>query len=458
MSKQNKLKEYLKHINEVSHLTLDPKGPGVVRIHLVPPKKPKLGVSWVVIINGYAILPLTCGWAILLREFIKEATNYSGCALSDEDISDIIKKTVKNLKILFPKTPSDILKKDLNEMISTFVDIAKQKEVSTEIGYMKLSQYAKFMKAPHRMDLMISAMTKNGMWHCNQKCMHCYACDQTLSSEEELSTEQWKKIIDACQNAYIPQLTFTGGEPTLRPDLVELVSYASWFVTRLNTNGVLLTKTLCKDLYEASLDSVQVTLYSSNKDIHNKLVGAPNFEKTIEGIKNAIEVGLNVSINTPLCKLNEDYLSTIRFAKALGITYFTCSGMIMTGASTDASSQDTYLSKQDILKILRDAVDYANKNDLEINFTSPGWLEEKELRAMHQIVPSCGACLSNMAITPSGNVVPCQSWLNELPLGSMLNMKWEAIWNSKQAKKIRKQTCKMEQICLLSQKAKENKQ
>ena len=47
-----KIKEYLKNANNVSHITFNPKGPGVIRIHLVPPKKLKLGVSWVIIING----------------------------------------------------------------------------------------------------------------------------------------------------------------------------------------------------------------------------------------------------------------------------------------------------------------------------------------------------------------------------------------------------------------------
>lgn len=63
------------------------------------------------------------------------------------------------------------------------------------------------------------------------------------------------------------------GEPTLRADLVELVDAAQWFVTRLNTNGRLLTPMLCQKLYDASLDSVQVTLYSRDPATHNALVG-----------------------------------------------------------------------------------------------------------------------------------------------------------------------------------------
>ena len=60
----------------------------------------------------------------------------------------------------------------------------------------------------------------------------------------------------------------------MRQDLAELVDYSRWFVTRLNTNGIRLTPQLCRKLYEASLDSVQITLYSQSAATHNRLVGA----------------------------------------------------------------------------------------------------------------------------------------------------------------------------------------
>ena len=112
----------------------------------------------------------------------------------------------------------------------------------------------------------------------------------------------------------MPQVTFTGGEPTLRADLAELVDAAQWFVTRLNTNGQLLTPELCAKLYDASLDSVQVTLYSAEGNIHNQLVGVNGFNDTVQGIRHAVEAGLIVSVNTPLCSLNTDYAATRRIS------------------------------------------------------------------------------------------------------------------------------------------------
>ena len=63
--------------------------------------------------------------------------------------------------------------------------------------------------------------------------------------------------------------------------VVGLVQAAAWFVTRLNTNGRMLTSALCRELADASLDSVQVTLYSADEAIHNTLVGAPGYADTI---------------------------------------------------------------------------------------------------------------------------------------------------------------------------------
>ena len=81
-------------------------------------------------------------------------------------------------------------------------------------------------------------------------------------------------------------------------------------------------------------------------------------------------------------------------------------------------------------EILRGSVAYCHENGMEIAFTSPGWLEEEVFEELNIASPSCGACLSNMAVTPGGNVVPCQSWLSGKPLGNMLTDDWNVIWES----------------------------
>ena len=61
---------------------------------------------------------------------------------------------------------------------------------------------------------------------------------------------------------------------------------------------------------------------------------------------------------------------------------------------------------------------------MELSFTSPGWIDEKDLKELKLDIPACGACLSNMAVAPDGNVMPCQSWLGQnASLGNILKTK-----------------------------------
>ena len=86
MSIRSKIAEYKRYKEGVCHCTFNPDGPGVVRIHLVPPRF-RLFTSkpYVVILNGYYVLPIGSAWAAILAEFIREVNNYDGKPMSDEE-------------------------------------------------------------------------------------------------------------------------------------------------------------------------------------------------------------------------------------------------------------------------------------------------------------------------------------------------------------------------------------
>ena len=71
--------------------------------------------------------------------------------------------------------------------------------------------------------------------------------------------------------------------------------------------------------------------------------------------------------------------------------------MIRTGNSQEEYAKETYLTKAEISKIVAEAANYCYNNNLEISFTSPGWISTDKLNELKLVVPSCGACLSNMA-------------------------------------------------------------
>ena len=435
----NKIAQYKEHKSGVKHCTFNPDGPGVVRIHLIPPKFKLLkNSSYVVILNGYYLLPLGYSWAIMLSCFMKETNEYSGREIGEKDYEGIIDRTVKAAIRIYPFASRDEIKEDLSFMLDIIFAVARGEAVDADIEKMSIRSYADNMYAPHRMDLMVSAMTDgDGRWKCNQRCLFCYAAGEHLSGTKELSTEEWMRAIDKLKASGVPMLTFTGGEPTQREDICELIGYSKWFITRLNTNGVLLSEQLCRSLAEASLDSLQITLYSYDEEIHNSLVGASCFEKTVAGIKNAVAAGLDVSINTPLCRKNADYLETLRFISSLGVRFVTVSGLICTGMAEDRH-EEYDLTGDELYEILKSAKQYCIENKMEIDFTSPGLVEDERLYSLNMNVPMCGACLSNMAIAPDGTVIPCQSWLiSDGALGNILEDSFKDVWESEGCRRLR---------------------
>ena len=212
-----------KHLRCVRHITLDPKGRGAVRIHMIPPREDALDAPFLLLLNGDKLIPLNLSWAILLANFMDRLEPFAGLEISESDWHAMADAAVAETHKTYPFTKKTELAEDLSLMLTSLVAIARGQEPEAEVGVLSLGDYAAEMTAPHRMDLMLSAMRKDGAWHCNQKCLHCYAAGQSLADAPELSTQQWLDILRRLRSANIPQVTFTGGEPTLRADLVELV-------------------------------------------------------------------------------------------------------------------------------------------------------------------------------------------------------------------------------------------
>lgn len=442
MGIQNKIAQYREYRNGVSHCTFNPEGPGVVRIHLIPPKFRLFRSSaYIVILNGYYLLPLGYSWALILSNFMKEVNKFDGKSITEADENEIVEQTVRAVHKVFPTVPKKDIEEDLAGLLDVLFAVARGNDPEVEIEKLSIRAYRDNMTAPHRMDLMVSAMTnEQGKWQCNQKCIFCYAAGQEMGKTKELTTQQWKQAIDRLEAARVPMVTFTGGEPTQRADIAELVSYAKRMVTRLNTNGVNLTPELVQQLKAAGLDSVQVTLYSHDETVHNALVGSDHHADTVQGIRNAVAAGLDISINTPLCKKNADYEKTLSFIQSLGVRFVTVSGLICTGmAGINHNEYD--LASGELFEIVKTAKGFCNAHDMEMDFTSPGLINANQLEELGMNVPMCGACLSNMAIAPDGSVVPCQSWLGaDASLGNILTDPFKRIWNHPLCKQLRKMT------------------
>lgn len=137
---------------------------------------------------------------------------------------------------------------------------------------------------------------------CNLRCIHCYANANT-SFDKGLSHKQALFVIDDLAEFGVPVLLFSGGEPLLRPDIIELISYAAKKGIRavLSTNGTLINHDMAKKLRDAGISYVGVSL-DGLEEVNDHFRGIKGaFRSAMEGIHNCqkegIKVGLRFTIN-----------------------------------------------------------------------------------------------------------------------------------------------------------------
>jgi len=144
-------------------------------------------------------------------------------------------------------------------------------------------------------------------YRCQCNCVHCSANVPSRTKITELETWQVKTIIEQAKKLGVVRVTFFGGEPSLKNDIAELIQYAhnKGMITRINTNGWLLSSELISKLKAAGLNLCDVSIDDSDPEIHNKLRGLPGlYQKAIEGIKILKEFNIPSQIVTYAAKKN----------------------------------------------------------------------------------------------------------------------------------------------------------
>ncbi|WP_419780400.1 12,18-didecarboxysiroheme deacetylase [Maridesulfovibrio sp.] len=141
---------------------------------------------------------------------------------------------------------------------------------------------------------------------CNLKCVHCYAQAVDPDGQDEISTAKAKEIIDDLAAFGAPVMLFSGGEPLVRKDLVELASYATGKGMRavISTNGTLITKEKARELKDVGLSYVGISL-DGTEETHDKFRGVPgSYKKALQGVENCKAEGLKVGLRFTINKRN----------------------------------------------------------------------------------------------------------------------------------------------------------
>uniref|UniRef100_A0A2U9IG40 Probable GTP 3',8-cyclase n=1 Tax=Acidianus brierleyi TaxID=41673 RepID=A0A2U9IG40_9CREN len=151
---------------------------------------------------------------------------------------------------------------------------------------------------------------------CNFSCFFCHMEGEGQEKQNGLSLHDIVLVTKVATKFGIKYVKLTGGEPTLRRDLPEIISSIKKVGIKevsMTTNGVLLN-TLAEKLKDAGLDRVNVSLHAIDKVKFKEITGVDAFDKVISGIRKAVEVGLKpVKLNFVVNKKNEE--ETIEFLK-----------------------------------------------------------------------------------------------------------------------------------------------
>jgi radical SAM protein with 4Fe4S-binding SPASM domain len=148
---------------------------------------------------------------------------------------------------------------------------------------------------------------------CNLSCAHCYTDSHDKEYEGELTTPEALAVIDDVSEFGVPVILFSGGEPLLRPDLFELITYARDKGIRgvLSTNGTLITQDVVRKLKEFGLSYVGVSL-DVTEQVHDKFRGKKGaFKDALRAIQYCLDEGLRVGVRMTLTRYNHDDIDDV---------------------------------------------------------------------------------------------------------------------------------------------------
>ena len=244
-------------------------------------------------------------------------------------------------------------------------------------------------------------------YRCPLKCSWCNnPLDFEDYGSQELSTAEWKKVLDDARRLGALQLGFTGGEPMLRDDLEELVGHADriGFYTNLITSGIGLTEERLLALKAAGLKHIQLSVQASRAELTDALVGARAHAGKMEAARLIKKHGFPMVLNVPVFKQNIGEIDAmIAWAVEMGIEYIEFANIQYYNWAL--------MNRDELMPTLaqvREAEAVVNRwreklgNTMTIYFVIPDYYEGRPKACMN------GWGAIHLTVAPDGVAMPCQ--------------------------------------------------
>ena len=333
---------------------------------------------------------------------------------------------------------------DEREMIEYFKDRSVQRGLANVIR--GIAEYG--ITKPQRLHapfLVVWNYTKA----CNLKCKHCYANAGRIA-EDELTTEERKRVVEELSDAGVAAISFSGGEPLMRKDFFEIAKLAAskYMFVSVATNGTLITKEVAEKMKECGVKYVEVSI-DGPKEVHDAVRGVKGaFERAIEGVKNCKKAGIMTGIAMTVMRSNMKYVpEMVDLAEEIGADRFVAFNFIPVGAGAEAAKED--LSVEEREEVLRYLYERMLRGRIEVFCTAPEYarvaLEEALGRegakvpashfgaftykavALTDFIGGCGAGRLYCSIEHNGDIQPCV--FMPLKVGNVLKDGFLNVWH-----------------------------
>ena len=243
---------------------------------------------------------------------------------------------------------------------------------------------------------------------CPLQCGYCSNPVEMERAGNELSTDEWKKVLTELAEIGVLQVHFSGGEPTVRKDIVELVAFANdlGLYTNLITSAVLFTRDKLEALADAGLAHIQISFQANDPVLANRIGGFRNgHAKKLEAAGWARELGLPLTVNAVMHRQNLHQLpEMIDLAVALDADRIEVANVQYYGwaLKNRAALMPSIEQIDEATRVVEEA-QVRLKGILDIDYVVPDYYALRPKKCMG----GWGRQFFN--ITPSGKILPCHA-------------------------------------------------
>lgn len=265
-------------------------------------------------------------------------------------------------------------------------------------------------------------------YRCNLQCPYCYNPLDLQGYRDELTADDWFRVIDQAAALGVVQAHFSGGEPTLRRDLSAIVTRAAsrGLYTNLITQGTFLGDDLLDALLAAGLDHIQISIQAPHAELADHIAGTTVHEKKVDALLRVRDRDVALTLNCVLHRLNHDTMpEVIAFAERLGIRRLELANVQFYGWAYRnrfalIPTREQVQRGEEIVAQARERL----RGTMEIVYVLPDYFGDFPKPCMQ------GWGHEFLTVTPSGTVLPCPAAaaIRSLRFENVRDRALDAIW------------------------------